>query len=302
MSLIQQLVSFLLETRITPHLESQVKELPMSSLYAVMMKPIAPLLGVIFYLTLVKKWELRNAQRAAKMAAEKPSGKPAGSNSNGLQKLIITHNLVLAVYSLWTFIDFSPAVLRNIQQAGFKNGFCDVEWTLRGDKLLMHGFLFYLSKYYEFIDTMIILAKGRRATSLQTFHHSGAVVIMWMGNFVHSPYLAFFVFENSIIHTLMYIYYSLTAMGYKPPGKQMLTRLQISQFYIALSAGAVYSVLPGCQSNEQKLFTYVFIGYIIMLIALFTQFARKTYGQKAAAALATAATKSTKVAPEKRLQ
>ncbi|KAJ2901325.1 hypothetical protein GGI21_004711, partial [Coemansia aciculifera] len=181
---------------------------------------------------MVKIWERRNARLAKQSNATGAKG--TGPN---LKAVIVAHNLVLAAYSIWTFVDFFPAVLRNVRTQGLKDGFCDANWALRNNKLLVHGFLFYLSKYYEFIDTAIILAKGRPAGLLQTFHHSGAVFIMWMGNYVKSPYLAFFVFENSIIHSLMYTYYTLTALGFKPPGKQILTMLQINQFYFAFSAG-----------------------------------------------------------------
>ncbi|KAJ1936380.1 hypothetical protein EC988_008213, partial [Linderina pennispora] len=144
-----------------------------------------------------------------------------------------------------------------VQTQGFRTAYCDTNWTLWNSKLLMHGYLFYLSKYYEFVDTFIILYKGRSPGRLQTFHHSGAVLIMWLGNYVQSAYLAFFVFENSIIHSLMYTYYTLTAMGYKPPGKQWLTRMQIAQFYIGLTAGFVYIGIPACQTSEQRVFIYL---------------------------------------------
>ncbi|KAJ2853643.1 hypothetical protein GGI22_004790 [Coemansia erecta] len=103
---------------------------------------------------------------------------------------------------------------------------------------------------------------------------------MWFGNYTQSPYLSFFVFENSIIHTLMYSYYTLTALGLRPPGKQILTRMQIAQFYIALSGGACYLALFRCQNTAQTWFTCVFMAYIVELIRLFTLFARKTYGQR----------------------
>ncbi|KAJ2742788.1 hypothetical protein GGI20_004227 [Coemansia sp. BCRC 34301] len=258
-----------------------VADIPLGSLYNAMMRPCSPILGVCAYLAMVKIWERRNVRLAIASQAAGHS-KLSGAMGTGriFKAVIIAHNLILAAYSIWTFVDFFPAVVRSVQTQGLKSGFCDADWTLRNDKLLAHGFLFYLSKYYEFVDTAIILAKGRPAGRLQTFHHSGAVLIMWMGNYVKSPYLAFFVFENSIIHSLMYTYYTLTALGFKPPGKQILTRIQIAQFYIALSAGVVYSVMPSCQDGPQKIFTYVFVAYILELIRLFTEFARKTYGAK----------------------
>ncbi|KAJ2825615.1 hypothetical protein FBU31_003670 [Coemansia sp. 'formosensis'] len=274
------ILSLFTRSTLSPGSTVPVADIPLGGMYHSMMRPYSPVLGICAYLAMVKIWERHNAHRALVKGTSQANSRNSQGTGSAFKATIIAHNLVLAVYSIWTFMDFFPAVLQNVQVQGLKDGFCDNNWALRNDKLLVHGFLFYLSKYYEFIDTAIILAKGRTAGRLQTFHHSGAVFIMWLGNYVQSPYLAFFVFENSIIHSLMYTYYTLTALGFKPPGKQILTRLQISQFYIALSAGAVYSVLPGCQSGPQKLFTYIFIAYILELIRLFTEFARKTYGAR----------------------
>ena len=69
--------------------------------------------------------------------------------------------------------------------------------------LAYYGWLFYLSKFYEVVDTAIILAKGKRSGGLQTFHHTGAMISMWAGIRYMSPPIWMFVFVNSGIHTLM---------------------------------------------------------------------------------------------------
>lgn len=69
--------------------------------------------------------------------------------------------------------------------------------------LAFWGWFFYLSKFYEVIDTIIILAKGKRATTLQTFHHFGAMFCMWSGMRYMSPPIWMFVIVNSFIHTIM---------------------------------------------------------------------------------------------------
>ena len=43
------------------------------------------------------------------------------------------------------------------------------------------GWIFYLSKFYEVLDTAIILAKGKKSSTLQTYHHAGAMMCMWAG-------------------------------------------------------------------------------------------------------------------------
>lgn len=65
------------------------------------------------------------------------------------------------------------------------------------------GWIFYLSKFYEVVDTMVILAKGKRSSTLQTYHHAGAMLSMWAGIRYMSPPIWMFVLVNSGIHTLM---------------------------------------------------------------------------------------------------
>jgi hypothetical protein len=69
--------------------------------------------------------------------------------------------------------------------------------------LAYFGWLFYLSKFYEVIDTAIILAKGKKSSTLQTYHHAGAMMCMWAGiRFMGQP-IWIFVLINSFIHALM---------------------------------------------------------------------------------------------------
>ena len=74
--------------------------------------------------------------------------------------------------------------------------------------------LFYLSKYYEFIDTWIIIARGRRPSTLQVYHHCGAVFGMWMIQTSRCAGGFWFVCMNSFVHTVMYLYYALNIMGH----------------------------------------------------------------------------------------
>ena len=69
--------------------------------------------------------------------------------------------------------------------------------------LAFYGWLFYLSKFYEVIDTAVILAKGKKSSILQTFHHTGAMLCMWAGIRYMSPPIWMFTFINSGLHTLM---------------------------------------------------------------------------------------------------
>ncbi|KAM5475367.1 hypothetical protein MauCBS54593_001055 [Microsporum audouinii] len=104
------------------------------------------------------------------------------------------------------------------------------------------GFLFYLSKFYEVLDTAIILAKGKRSSTLQTYHHAGAMMCMWAGiRYMASPIWIFALF-NSLIHAMMYTYYTLTALRVRVPVriKRSLTTMQIVQFVVGTLLAAAH--------------------------------------------------------------
>jgi hypothetical protein len=65
------------------------------------------------------------------------------------------------------------------------------------------GWLFYMSKFYEVIDTLIILARGKKSSTLQTYHHAGVIICGWATVLYESPLGAIGVVLNSAIHTLM---------------------------------------------------------------------------------------------------
>ena len=59
-----------------------------------------------------------------------------------------------------------------------------------------------MSKYYEVVDTMIILAKGKKCSTLQLYHHSGVILLGWVALFYQS--LASMLGGiNAVVHTIM---------------------------------------------------------------------------------------------------
>ncbi|KAK4156716.1 GNS1/SUR4 family-domain-containing protein [Chaetomidium leptoderma] len=111
--------------------------------------------------------------------------------------------------------------------------------------LAFYGWLFYLSKFYEVIDTLIIIAKGKLSSTLQTYHHAGAMMCMWAGMRYMSVPIWIFVFFNSFIHALMYTYYTVTAFNIRVPVfiKRTLTSMQITQFLVGASCAMVHSFI-----------------------------------------------------------
>lgn len=74
---------------------------------------------------------------------------------------------------------------------------------LWNEGLAFYGWLFYLSKFYEVFDTLIIFAKGKNPDFFQTYHHFGVMFCVWAGIRYMSPPIWMFVIVNSGIHTFM---------------------------------------------------------------------------------------------------
>ncbi|KAF9887416.1 hypothetical protein FE257_010271 [Aspergillus nanangensis] len=104
------------------------------------------------------------------------------------------------------------------------------------------GWIFYLSKFYEVLDTAIILAKGKKSSTLQTYHHAGAMMCMWAGIRYTAPPIWIFTLVNSAIHAMMYTYYTVTALHFRVPTviKRSLTSMQITQFLVGTTWAASY--------------------------------------------------------------
>jgi len=171
-----------------------------------------------------------------------------------------------------------PYIWRN----GLYPSLCDVNGELWHG--LGFGFWvthFYLSKYYEFIDTWIVLLKGRDALFLQTYRRAGIVILMW--GFVVTANtcggLVTTVF-NSFIHTLMYTYYTLAAFGYSSPLKHYLTQAQMVQFVMGITLTLGPHFIPGCVNQAQSLVMAVIQLYALVLIGLFYQFYVNSYKTK----------------------
>ncbi|KAL6706070.1 hypothetical protein ACN47E_006172 [Coniothyrium glycines] len=108
--------------------------------------------------------------------------------------------------------------------------------------LAFWGWWFYLSKFYEVVDTAILIVKGKRSTTLQKYHHAGAMLSMWAGMRYMSPPIWTFTTVNSFIHALMYTYYTISALGYRVPNivKRTLTTMQIMQFILGSTFAALH--------------------------------------------------------------
>ncbi|PWN54503.1 hypothetical protein IE53DRAFT_1644 [Violaceomyces palustris] len=153
-----------------------------------------------------------------------------------IRSLVILHNAALAIYSGWTWLNMFPLVVDFFLQGWRASGFEGVKLALcsmptNQINLGRYTYLFYMSKYYEVVDSIILLIKGKKISNLQSYHHAGAIICMWVATRYQSQPVWVFCVFNSFVHTLMYSYYLCSAMHWPFPKtlKRNLTTLQIAQ-------------------------------------------------------------------------
>jgi len=198
-----------------------------------------------------------------------------------MKLFLLLHNSSLCLFSLLCFLNTYPEILHIMNEFGWENAICLKQLTNAYDLSNPFGYwiyLFYLSKYYEFIDTWIVIAKGRRPITLQVYHHMGAVLGMWMLVVSRSNGGYLFVILNSFIHTIMYFYYAISSIGYKFAFKNVITIMQIIQFFIGTSvAGVQIFFFHDCMSSFD-IFSVLFNeGYVSVLIYMFLKFYKNIF-------------------------
>ena len=159
-------------------------------------------------------------------------------------------------------------------------------------------YIFYVSKYWELLDTALLVLKGKRVRSLHIWHHTIVPPVMWaafQGRL--APALIFTVLINGLVHTLMYAYFFLTSCGVAVPKrvKKMVTHVQILQFWVGVLGGGTFLALwlrttrvhsnpfsvefiPGC-SGDLVVFGAGFLVNLSFLV-LFQHFFSQTYRPK----------------------
>ena len=179
----------------------------------------------------------------------------------------LIHNLFLQMFSVYTFICLSSVLVKNSIVAEQQYYF-----QMQGVDSLI--FWFYISKYYEFIDTFILYAKKRDPIFLQKFHHMGATIIWHLGYVYKFDSIFFASLLNSGVHSIMYLYYFCSMfpiLGNKiRKYKIYITTIQIAQ--LAYGGFAIPWYYYNIENNSNKCIIIIFDVYIGILLILFCKF------------------------------
>ena len=155
------------------------------------------------------------------------------------KRVMVVHNAILSIGSLAMFVGASLAIVERGRSSG------EWEWLLCEDaasaaearekysSLYFWSYVYYLSKFYELLDTMLQICKGKAVSHpwLHIYHHAVVMFMAWSW-VEHAQSLQFIgMLFNTAVHVVMYAYYGLSSYGVKDIWwKPYITKFQITQF------------------------------------------------------------------------
>ncbi|KAL3909837.1 MAG: hypothetical protein SGPRY_009284 [Prymnesium sp.] len=137
------------------------------------------------------------------------------------------------------------ALRRSASEGSGRWLFCENPHAQPDGPLYFCSYLYYLSKYYELLDTALQLLKGRAPPhfGLHVYHHSLVLLMAWGWlEYVQSLQYIGLLFNTSV-HVVMYYYYFLKAKGVDVWWKRFVTKFQIFQFAISLCCFCVTAAM-----------------------------------------------------------
>jgi fatty acid elongase 3 len=152
------------------------------------------------------------------------------------------HNIILTVWSLSMFLGASYGAILKYKASGFWAGLvCEQHPDPMEGPLFYWSYIFYLSKFYELVDSYLLVLKKKPLIFLHVFHHFIMPFVCWAGlEGKWTMALWTSCFWNSFVHVWMYYYYAVSTIGYNPWWKRYLTILQIYQFVSGVFYTAIY--------------------------------------------------------------
>lgn len=71
----------------------------------------------------------------------------------------------------------------------------------------LSGYVYFLTKYIEFIDTVLLALKNKRISWLHLYHHSAIVVVTWIWLRARVLLLTWLVAINSAVHVSVILFF-----------------------------------------------------------------------------------------------
>ena len=191
-------------------------------------------------------------------------------NPSLLYILSLIHNGLLVAFSAWTFVSLSQIFYND--GLVFKSSY--YFQNPQFDRVI---YWFYISKYYEFVDTFLLYLNGKKPIFLQKYHHVGAVICWHLAYVYKLDAVLIPSIANSLVHTIMYSYYLCCLLKINQIRfiKKYITSLQLCQLFFAMLLTDVLYIRIETIINVYVIWFWNI--YNIGLIVCFIEFYRRNY-------------------------
>jgi hypothetical protein len=198
-----------------------------------------------------------------------------------LKKLMIVYNLTLVLINAYFFV-------KSIFDSNFGLVLFETQYPTADDfsaetlAKINVCYMYWISKFFDLFDTvfLVLLKKYSNITFLHVYHHVLVTLLGWAASIgrVTVPAIYLSMFINSLVHVLMYSYYTISVFG-KSFKKYLwfkiyITQLQIGQFAIY----AIYGiVLVNFQRGYPMTLLWIVYSNVFLFLLMFCNFYRNAY-------------------------
>lgn len=198
-----------------------------------------------------------------------------------LRGALVIWNTLLAVFSIVGACRTLPEFLHIIANHGLYHSVC-IPSFIENDRVSgFWTFMFVLSKLPELGDTVFIVLRKQPLIFLHWYHHITVLLYSWFSYTEYTSSARWFIVMNYCVHSIMYSYYALRAMKYKPPRQiaMVITTLQLLQMVIGcgINIWAHQLLQSGAKCNITPLNIKLSITMYLSYFVLFARFFFKAY-------------------------
>lgn len=193
---------------------------------------------------------------------------------------LVIWNSALAIFSIIGASRTAPELIHVLRHYGLFHSVCDPSYIEQDRVCGFWTWLFVLSKLPELGDTLFIVLRKQPLIFLHWYHHITVLIYSWFSYTEYTSSARWFIVMNYCVHSVMYSYYALRAMGYKPPRfiPMVITSMQLTQMIVGCTINLwAYDYLQTMHPSSCNISPINIKLSIAMYFSYFVLFARFFY-------------------------
>ncbi|KAI8846894.1 GNS1/SUR4 family-domain-containing protein [Chytridium lagenaria] len=129
-----------------------------------------------------------------------------------LTGITAAHNMILCLWSLAMFLGTITEIAKIAYTRGIDEVFCTTEAANVQGPLYYTMYIYYISKFYELLDTVILVLKKKPLIFLHWYHHAFVILMVWTWLQYGIVFSSIGMMANTLVHVFMYYYYYASSL------------------------------------------------------------------------------------------